>query len=55
MARHLERYVVAHRQLVAAAVENWWDKYATPMEGTEKERDKAAKQLAKLIGGLGYD
>jgi len=55
MARHLERYVVAHRQQVVAVVENWWDKYATPIEDTEKERDRAAKQLAKLIGGLGYD
>lgn len=54
MARHLERYVVAHRQQVVAVAENWWDKYATPMQDIEKERDKAAKQLAKLIGGLGY-
>ncbi len=54
MARHLERYVVAHRQDVVAVVESWWDKYATPMQDTEKQRDKAAKQLAKLIGGLGY-
>lgn len=55
MARHLERYVVAHRLLVVAIVENWWDKYTVPMQNIEKERDKAAKQLAKLIEGLGYD
>lgn len=55
MARHLERYVVAHRQQVVAVAETWWDKYATPMHDTEKSRDKAAKQLAKLIGGLGYE
>jgi type I restriction enzyme M protein len=54
MARHLERYVVAHRQQVVAAVENWWDKYAVPIEHIEKERDSAARQLSKLIGGLGY-
>jgi len=47
IARHLERYVVA-------AVENWWDKYAVPMQLTEQERNKAAKQLAALVGGLGY-
>jgi len=54
MARHLERYVVAHRQQVVAVAEDWWDKYAVPMQDTEKERDKAAKQLDKMIGGLGY-
>ena len=50
----LDHFVVIHRQQVIAAVENWWDKYATPMQDTEKERDKAAKQLDKLIEGLGY-
>jgi len=54
MARHLERYVVAHRQLVIAVAESWWDKYAVPMESIEKERDKAARELNKLIGGIGY-
>ena len=54
IARHLERYVVAHRQEVVAAVESWWDKYAVPMQLTEQERNKAAKQLAALVGGLGY-
>jgi len=54
LARHLERFVAAHRQEVVAIAEKWWDKYAVPMRDIEKERDKAAKQLAKLIGGLGY-
>lgn len=54
MAQHLERYVVAHRQLVVAEAENWWHKYAMPMQDVERERDNAAKQLAKLVGGLGY-
>lgn len=54
MARHLERYVIAHRQEVVAVAENWWDKYAVPMQDTEKERNKAAKQLDMLIGGIGY-
>jgi len=54
MARHLERYVVAHRQEVVAAVENWWDKYAVPMQVTEEARDQAAKRLSAVIGGLGY-
>jgi type I restriction enzyme M protein len=55
MARHLERYVVAHRQQVVAATENWWDKYATPMQDMEKQRDNAAKQLKTVIRGLGYE
>lgn len=54
LARHLDRFIIAHRQEVIAACENWSDKYATPMQDIEKERDKAARQLAKLIGGLGY-
>lgn len=54
MARHLERYVVAHRQEVVGAVEIWWDKYAVPMHDMEKERDKAAKRMTAVIGGLGY-
>lgn len=54
MARHLERYVLAHRQEVVVVGEKWWDKYAVPMQVTEEERDKAAKQLNMLIGGLRY-
>ncbi|HOI54176.1 MAG TPA: SAM-dependent DNA methyltransferase, partial [Phycisphaerae bacterium] len=54
MARHLDRFIIAHRQQIVAAGETWWDKYATPMQDTEKQRDKAAKQLARLVGGLGY-
>jgi type I restriction enzyme M protein len=54
MARHLDRFIVAHRQQIVAAGETWWHKYATPMQDMEKERDRAAKQLAKLVGGLGY-
>lgn len=54
MARHLERYVVAHRQQVVAVAESWWGKYAVPMQDTEKEREKAAKQLDEMLGGLSY-
>jgi type I restriction enzyme M protein len=54
IGRHLERYVTAHRHQVVAVAENWWDKYAMPVKQTEAERDKAAMQLAKLIGVLGY-
>lgn len=54
MARHLERYVVAHRQQVVAVAENWWDKYAVPMDVIEKDRERAARALSKMVGGLGY-
>lgn len=54
LARHLERFVVTHRQEVVAVAEKWWDKYAVPMRDIEKERDKAVKQLEDMIGGLGY-
>jgi len=55
MVRHLERYVVSHRQLVITTAENWWDKYAVPMDVIQKERDATGKSLSKLIGGLGYE
>lgn len=54
MARHLEGYVVAHRQRVVAVAENWWDKYAVPMHIIEKDREQAASALSKMVGGLGY-
>lgn len=54
MARHLDRFIIAHRQQVVAAVESWWDKYAVPMETIEKDRDRAAKVLSEMVGGLGY-
>jgi len=54
MARHLGRYVVAHRQQVLATAEHWWDKYAVPMQVVEKHQEKAAKELGRMVGGLGY-
>ncbi len=54
MARHLERYIVAHRQQAVATCENWWDKYAKPLKHLEDLRESATERLRKLIGGLGY-
>ncbi|MBN4006206.1 hypothetical protein [Nostoc sp. LPT] len=50
----LERYVTAHRQMVIAAVENWWDKYRVTLQDIETERDAAAKKLNEFLQGLGY-
>jgi type I restriction enzyme M protein len=50
----LERYVTAHRQMVIAAVENWWDKYRVTLQDIETERDAAAKKLSEFLQGLGY-
>jgi type I restriction enzyme M protein len=50
----LERYVVAHRQQVIAAIENWWDKYRVTLRDIEAERDAAAEQLDEFLKGLGY-
>jgi len=51
---NLDAYVSAHRQLVVAAVENWWDKYATPIQTIAKERDNASQQLEKFIRRIAY-
>lgn len=50
----LERYVMAHRQQVIAAVENWWDKYRVTLRDIETERDAAAEQLDQFLKGLRY-
>jgi len=50
----LKRYVTAHRQLVVAAVENWWDKYQVTLKEIEAERDEAARRLNEFLKGLGY-
>jgi type I restriction enzyme M protein len=54
LAVHLDHYVVAHRQQVIAAVENWWDKYRVTLQAIETERDVAAEQLAEFVWELGY-
>ncbi|MEJ2724832.1 MAG: hypothetical protein P8175_09340, partial [Deltaproteobacteria bacterium] len=54
IGRHLERYILAHRQQVVAAAENWWDKYATPMDVLEKAKEGAVNNLAIMMGSLGY-
>jgi hypothetical protein len=50
----LERYVVAHRQQVIAAIENWWDKYRVTLRDIGAERDASAKRLDEFLQGLGY-
>ncbi|MEI1378376.1 hypothetical protein PQG02_02620 [Nostoc sp. UHCC 0926] len=50
----LERYVSEHRQMVIAAVENWWDKYRVTLGEIEKEEEEVNQKLSKLLKGLGY-
>jgi len=54
LVTQLERYIVAHRQHVIAAVENWWDKYHVTLQEIETKRDQAAKELAKYLESLKY-
>ncbi|MBN1285629.1 MAG: N-6 DNA methylase [Anaerolineae bacterium] len=51
----LDRYVTAHRQQAAAAVENWWDKYRVALRDLEAERGAAAAKLGEYLRGLGYE
>ena len=50
----LERYVTEHRQLVIAAVENWWDKYKVTLGEIEREEEEVNRELEQLLRGLGY-
>ncbi|MDJ0737765.1 MAG: hypothetical protein QNJ47_27535 [Nostocaceae cyanobacterium] len=50
----LERYVTEHRQMVIAAVENWWDKYKVTLGEIAKEEEEVNRELDELLKGLGY-
>ena len=50
----LNRYVIAHRQQIMEAGENWWGKYQIAMDAIMYQRDEASLHLEKLIKGLGY-
>ena len=54
ISSQLERYIIAHRQLVIAAIENWWDKYHVTLMEIEEKRDKAAVDLKQYLRGLEY-
>jgi type I restriction enzyme M protein len=49
MARHLERYVVAHRQQVVAVPENLWDKYHQTLEQVDVLHDEAKSVLDSFL------
>ena len=51
---HLDAYVARHRQLVIAALKNWWDKYADTLVSVEAERDAASVVLRGFLTELGY-
>lgn len=50
----VERYVAAQRKQIAAAFENWWDKYRVTLSEIEAKRDKAAEALQGFLKRLGY-
>ena len=52
---HLNAYVIAHRQQIVAALENWWGKYARSLHYIEAEREVAATGLAGFLKDLGYE
>ncbi|NJN06666.1 MAG: hypothetical protein HC815_01285 [Richelia sp. RM1_1_1] len=51
----LQRYVIEHRQMVIAAVENWWDKYQVTLGEIEKEEEEVNRELGEMLKGLGYE
>jgi type I restriction enzyme M protein len=50
----LDRYVVAQRQQVVAAMEIWWDKYRVTLSDIESGRDTASTALSDFVRELGY-
>jgi type I restriction enzyme M protein len=54
VATHLDSYVSAHRQQIISALEEWWDKYAVPLEEIEDEHESAMLRLAGYMKELGY-
>ncbi len=50
----LGRYIVAQRQQLVAAFENWWDKYRVTLIEIERERDAAAGELRGFLRALAY-
>jgi type I restriction enzyme M protein len=54
LSAHLNACVGAHRQLVVAALENWWSKYSVTLRAIGAEREVAQSHLNSLLAGLGY-
>ena len=51
---HLDVYVTTHRQQIITALENWFNKYAVPLDMIEAERQTAAAKLVAFLQELGY-
>jgi len=52
---HLDGYVVAHRQQIVAALENWSDKYVISLHQIEAERAATVAKLTGFLQELGYE
>lgn len=50
----LEAHVASHRDLVVAAVTDWWDKYAVTLQSIDSARADATKVLDMQLQELGY-
>ncbi|SFH23762.1 type I restriction enzyme M protein [Nitrosospira sp. Nsp14] len=50
----VESYVTAQRKQIAAAFENWWDKYRVTLTEIEGKRDAATQALQRVLKGLRY-
>ncbi len=50
----LDSYTTAHRRQVIVAVEQWWDKYHTPLQAIEAEDAVISQRLEEYLRGLGY-
>jgi type I restriction enzyme M protein len=52
---HLNSYVATNRQLIAAALETWWAKYAVSIHRIEFDREVAAKKIGAFLKDLSYE
>ena len=51
----LDRYLTAHRRLVIAAVENWWEKYKISFHEIETEKSNTAGEVDDQFRRLNYE
>jgi type I restriction enzyme M protein len=54
LTTHLERYAGDHRRKIISALENWWDKYATPLARIEAQRNATVALVNSYLRELGY-
>jgi hypothetical protein len=51
---HADEYAVVHRHHITSVLENWFDKYAVPLDRIEADQASALSALVGFLQELGY-